>query len=86
VTPALPTGGLVSMGNLDAQHYSSPGFECRMLYGIPGAVGKLNVVFLNYAKFVVVAFAAPAAFNHRGQLDELASAFQQHFSVAGSSS
>lgn len=86
VTPALPTGGLVSMGNLDAQHYSSPGFECRMLYGIPGAVGKLNVVFLNYAKFVVVSFAAPAAFNDRGQLDELASGFRQHFSAAGSSS
>lgn len=83
VNPALPTGGIVSMGNMKAETYSFPGFDARMIYGIPGAAGKLNVVFLNYPGFIVASFAAPAAYNHDGQLDELAAAYQQHFSTAG---
>lgn len=84
LTPALPTGGIVSMGNMSAETYTFPGFEGHMIYGIPGAVGKINVVFLNYPGFVTVTFSTPAAYNHRGQLDELVSAYQQNFSVAGS--
>ena len=86
VTPALPTGGIVSMGNMNPEQYSFPGFTSQMIYGIPGAVGKLNVVFINYPGFVSISFAAPAAYNHRGQLDELVTAYQQHFSAAGTAS
>lgn len=85
VTPALPTGGIVSMGSMNAKAYSFPGFQGRMLYGIPGAVGKINVVFLNYPGFVSISFSTPAAYNQRGQLDELVTAYQRHFSIAGSS-
>jgi len=84
LTPALPTGGIVSMGNMTAETYSFPGFQGHMIYGIPGAVGKINVVFLNYPGFVTITFSTPAAYNHRGQLDELVSAYQQNFTVAGS--
>lgn len=83
VTPALPTGGIVSMGNSTAATYAFPGFDATMLYGIPGAVGKLNVVFLNYPDSTVVSFAAPASYNQRGQLDELIAAFQHNFSKTG---
>jgi len=83
LTPALPTGGIVSMGNMNAEVYSFPGFEGHMIYGIPGAVGKINVVFLNYPGFVTITFSTPAAYNDRGQLDELVTAYRQHFSLAG---
>jgi hypothetical protein len=82
VTPALPTGGIVSMGNMNAEAYSCPGFQGHMIYGIPGAVGKMNVVFLNYPGFVTVTFCTPAGYNQTGQLDELVSAYRQHFSAA----
>jgi len=85
VTPALPSGGLVSMGNVFKENYSFPGFTAKMLYGIPGAVGKLNVVFLNYPDFTVITFATPATYNHNGQLDDLIAAACQHFSKKGSS-
>lgn len=84
LTPALPTGGIVSMGNMTSDTYSFPGFLGHMIYGIPGAVGKINVVFLNYPGFVTVTFSTPAAYNHRGQLDELVSAYKQNFTAAGS--
>jgi len=83
VTAALPSGGIVSMGNVFSETYSFPGFEAKMLYGIPGAVGKLNVVFLNYPTFTVITFAAPATYNHHGQLDDMITAVQQHFSKTG---
>ncbi len=83
VSPALPTGGIVSMGNASRETYSFPGFTADMLYGIPGAVGKLNVVFLNYPETTVVSFAAPASYNQQGQLDELIAAYTAHFSKAG---
>jgi|GEM_PF-2982527 len=79
VSPALPTGGLVSMGNVHAEAYSFPGFDARMLYGIPGAVGKLNIIFLNYPDFTVISFAAPTSYNQGGQLDRLIDAIAQHF-------
>jgi hypothetical protein len=77
----VPTGGIVSMGqhpNVDP--VKCPGFEPRCVFGIPGAAGKLNVLFVNYSDFTVVVFAAPAAYNHQGQLDEMIEAFRQHFS------
>lgn len=79
-TPALPTGGIVSMGNMNAATYSFPGFDAHMIYGIPGAVGKINVVFLNYPGFVTVTFCTPAAYNHDGQLDQLVAAYRENFS------
>jgi hypothetical protein len=81
VTPALPSGGLVSMGSFKLENYDLPGFKALRIYGIPGAVGKLNFVFANFTNHVCVIFGAPAAFNHNGQLDELAEAFRQHFSL-----
>lgn len=81
VSPALPTGGLVSMGQADPAQYSFPGFQARHLYGIPGAVGKLNVVFLNYSDSTVVSFAAPQSYNMDGQLDQLIERFTKQFSA-----
>lgn len=80
-TPALPTGGIVSMGNLNRDHFSCSGFAADVVYGIPGAVGKINVVFLNYPGFVVATFSTPAAYNHDGQLDALVDAYRRHFTV-----
>jgi hypothetical protein len=81
VTPALASGGLVSMGNLKTELFDLPGFKAERCYGIPGAVGKLNFIFMNYPDHVCAIFGAPAAYNHRGQLDELAEAFRHHFSA-----
>lgn len=85
VSPALPTGGLVSMGQADPMQYCFPGFQARHLYGIPGAVGKLNVVFLNYPDTTVVSFSAPASYNREGQFDALIERFTQQFSEQESS-
>lgn len=81
VTKDLPTGGIVSMGMLKQEWFCCPGFRADMTYAIPGAVGKLNVVFVNYPTFTVVTFAAPARYNHSGQLDEMIAAYQAHFST-----
>lgn len=82
INPHLPSGGLVSMGQLRGEFFSCDGFCARQAFGIPGAVGKLNVVFVNYPGFTTVTFAAPAAYNHAGQLDELANAFRDHFNTS----
>lgn len=79
-TPALPTGGLVSMGLIKPEEYSFPGFEVRTFYGIPGAVGKLNMVFVNHPDSTVVSFAAPRQYNLDGQLDQLLGQFARQFS------
>lgn len=86
VSPALPTGGIVSMGNVSADTYSFPGFQAQMLYGIPGAVGKLNVVFLNYPDFTVISFSAPSSYNRNGQLDALAAAYANQLLASGQKS
>jgi hypothetical protein len=52
-----------------------------MIFGIPGTVGKLNVVFLNFPGFASVVFSAPAPFNADGQIDELSQAYRAHFSA-----
>jgi hypothetical protein len=46
VNADLPTGGIVSIGELKAKDYRYPGFEPRSCIGIPGAVGTFNVVFM----------------------------------------
>jgi len=81
VNPGLPTGGIVSMGNLKLSDGSYPGFDATMIFGIPGTVGKLNVVFLNFPGCASVVFSAPAPFNAEGQLDELVEAYRRHFCV-----
>lgn len=80
----LSTGGIVSLGNYSAEAHSFTGFKCSMGYGIPGAVGKFNVVFVNCPDCVVITFAAPAAYNHRGQMDNLVAAYQREFSATRS--
>lgn len=80
VSPALPSGGLVSMGSVTSELYCFPGFSAKYLYGIPGAVGKLNVIFINYPEQTVVSFSTPSTYNGDGQLDRLIKAFTLHFS------
>lgn len=82
----FPTGGLVSMGMVTPDVYSCPGFRAEIVVGIPGAIGKLNVVFMNRSDSVVVCFTVPAGYNHRGQFDAMVKAYQDHFSRAGQSS
>jgi hypothetical protein len=79
----FPTGGLVSMGMSNPDAYSCPGFKAEIVVGIPGAVGKLNVVFMNRSDSVVVCFSAPARYNDHGQFDEMVMAYQRHFSRVG---
>jgi hypothetical protein len=67
------------MGNLTLEAGSYAGFRAEMIFGIPGTVGKLNVVFLNFPGFASVVFSAPAPFNADGQIDELAEAYRGHF-------
>lgn len=81
--PGQPSGGIVSMGNFRLEHYDFPGFKATGVLGIPGAAGKFNVIFLSLPDRISVSFAAPAAYNHLGQLDELVDAYQRHFSSAG---
>ena len=80
VNQELPSGGIVSMGGLQMEWGSCPGFQARALYGIPGAAGKLNVIFMSTPAHTVVSFSAPAAYNHQGQLDELVGAYRDFFS------
>ena len=84
VTPALPTGGIFSRGLVKQEHYDFAGFKAGRIYGIPGSVGKLNVIFVNSPDGVIASFAAPAAYNHEGQLDALVDAYRRHFSTPGS--
>jgi hypothetical protein len=76
-----PSGGIVSMGAWQNAWFSFPGFDAHMSYGIPGSVGKLNLLFTNYPDFSVATFAAPAAYNRDGQLDAMISAYQAYFST-----
>jgi hypothetical protein len=77
------TGGLVSMGMSPAEAYSCPGFQAEAAIGIPPAIGKLNVIFMNQRDSVVVCISAPSRYNHRGQFDEMVMAYQRHFSLEG---
>ncbi len=75
----MPTGGVVSMGVLQREDFSCEGFSAHAIYAIPGAVGKLNVVFTEHGSETIITIAAPAAYNHQGQLDVMIHALAQHF-------
>lgn len=77
------TGGLVSMGMSSPDAYSCPGFQAESVIGIPPAISKLNVIFMNLRDSVSVCLSAPARYNHRGQFDEMVQAYQRHFSREG---
>ncbi len=76
----LPTGGLVSMGHTKLEDYSTPDFHCEHAIGIPGAVGKLNIVAVNYTDSTYVTFSVPKNYNRDGQLDRLIAEFVTEFS------
>lgn len=76
----LPTGGLVSMGHNDLASYSTPTFTCERSVGIPGSVGKLNVVAVNCSDTTYVTFSAPKNYNRDGQIDQLIDDFVAEFS------
>jgi hypothetical protein len=76
-----PSGGIVSMGAWQTAWFSFPGFAATMTYGIPGSVGKFNLLFTNYPECSVVTVAAPAAYNRDGQLDQMLQAYQATFST-----
>lgn len=81
VNKDLPTGGLVSMGQTDQQFYSTDQFRCDRMYGIPGSVGKLNVVAMNLPDATIVTFSAPKNYNRNGEIDQLSQEFAQAFSA-----
>lgn len=76
----LPTGGLVSMGHCKFEDYSTPRFSCEHALGIPGSVGKLNVVAVNYSESTCVTFSAPDQYNRDGQIDRMIDEFVADFS------
>jgi hypothetical protein len=77
------TAGLVSMGMSQPDAYSCPGFEAESVIGVPPAIGKLNIIFMNHRDSVVVCLSTPARYNDRGQFDEMVTAYQRHFSREG---
>lgn len=73
----LPSGGIVSMGMFKAEDYSCPKFQATTCIGIPGSVGKMNVVIMNHSDHTEVVFSTPVAFNTSGQLDDMIAAFKE---------
>jgi hypothetical protein len=76
---ALPSGGIVSLGMFKPEEFSCPQFKATTCTGIPGSVGKMNVVIMNYTDHTEVIFSTPEAFNMDGQLDQMISEFKQYF-------
>lgn len=77
----IPSGGIVSMGMFKPEDYSCPKFRATTCIGIPGSVGKMNVVIMNHTDHTEVVFSTPAAFNEEGQLDRLIEEFKQTMSA-----
>lgn len=75
----LPTGGIVSLGLFKPEEWSCPDFQVESIVGIPGSVGKLNVLIHNYSDNTQILFSTPEAYNSEGQLDKLIEAFRQEF-------
>ncbi len=73
----IPSGGIVSMGMFKPEDFSCPTFQASTCIGIPGSVGKMNVVIMNHTDHTEVVFSTPAAFNKEGQLDRLIEEFKQ---------
>lgn len=80
VNRELPTGGLVSMGNWNPIDVSTADFNAEFMLGIPGSVGKLNVLAVNLPNSTTVTFSAPKGYNLNGEIDKLAQDFAQAFS------
>lgn len=76
----LPTGGLVSMGYANLDDYSTPSFKSERGLGIPGSVGKMNIVAVNYSNSTYVTFSVPKNYNRDGQIDRLIEEFVMEFS------
>lgn len=75
----LPTAGIVSLGHFDSTDYCYPGFQATGAFGIPGSVGKLNVVLQNYSDCAEVIFTIAEGYNTQGQLDTLIQEFKSAF-------
>ncbi len=73
---SLPTAGIVSMGLFNKEELSYSGFTATKSYGIPGSVGKLNVLIMNDVSLTQVIFTCPSAYNTEGQLDSLIEDFR----------
>ncbi len=76
----LPSGGIVSLGHFKTELWSCPSFKAESIVGIPGSVGKLNVLIHNYSDNTQIVFSTPEAFNTEGQLDKLIHEFLNEFS------
>jgi hypothetical protein len=76
---AVPTGGIVSMAINRLAGMSCPGYKATGMFGLPAAVGKLNVVITPFEDAMCVIFTAPSAYNDQGQLDAMVTAFERHF-------
>ncbi|MFT3930912.1 MAG: hypothetical protein QM709_11535 [Spongiibacteraceae bacterium] len=77
----LPTGGLVSMGYANLDDYSTPHFKCERGLGIPGSVGKMNIVAVNFSDSTYVTFSVPKNYNREGQIDRMIDEFVTEFSA-----
>lgn len=80
-TAALPSGGIVSMGMFKPEEFSCPSFTARTCIGIPGSVGKMNVVIMNHVDHTEVVFSTPAAYNTNGQLDAMIKEFRAYLNA-----
>ena len=81
-TPALSSGGIVSMGMFKPKEFSCPHFTAHSCLGIPGSVGKMNVVFMNHDDHTEIIFSTPEAYNRDGQLDRLIADFRTAMEVS----
>ncbi len=79
VNRELPTGGLVSMGSWDPVLCTTADFTAEFMQGIPGSVGKLNVLVVNLPHATIVTFSAPKGYNLKGEIDKLTQDFAQAF-------
>ncbi len=75
----VPTGGIVSIGTYKAEQYSYPGFEAKTMFGIPGSVGKLNVIIQDHGGVSQLVFCTPVAYNNEGQFEQLIEECKQAF-------
>ncbi len=80
-TNELPSGGIVSMGMFKPEEFSCPQFLATSCIGIPGSVGKMNVVIMNHVDHTEVVFSTPEAYNQEGQLDQMICEFRQYMNA-----
>ena len=63
------------MGMFKREDFPCPQIKAPTCVGIPGSVGKMNVVIMNYTDHIEVVFSTPEAFNMEGQLDRMIDEF-----------